>query len=119
MGRSISVKIGQTEFKSKKAAVDYFMDLREAMKESGPLKDGKMFDELHDLYLRYCEATDFALNGKVVQAFSVDYEPRKNGDTWAAYLCYWVHFSEKQKWTFSIDKAVTAVVKAGNIAEQQ
>jgi hypothetical protein len=36
MGRSIPVKIGQKEFKSKKAAVSYFMDQREAVKEKGP-----------------------------------------------------------------------------------
>jgi hypothetical protein len=32
MGRSIPVKIGKKEFKTKKAAVDYFMDQREAVK---------------------------------------------------------------------------------------
>ncbi|EPP4622851.1 hypothetical protein ACUSMK_004265 [Escherichia albertii] len=38
MRRSVSVKIGQKEFKSQKAAVGYFMDQREAVKAVGPLK---------------------------------------------------------------------------------
>ena len=118
MGRSVPARISGQEFASKKAAISYFMDQREAVKETGPLTDGELFHELHDLYQRYCEATEFALNGKVIQAFSVDYEPRKNDQTWASHLCYWVHFSEKQKLTFSIDKAVTAIVKAGNGREQ-
>ncbi|HIE9359069.1 TPA: hypothetical protein ACXRUV_004714 [Klebsiella quasipneumoniae subsp. similipneumoniae] len=54
MGRSIQVKIGQKEFKTKKAAVDYFMDQREEVKAVGPLKEGELFDGLRALYLRYC-----------------------------------------------------------------
>ncbi|EDI0784881.1 hypothetical protein CC851_23540 [Salmonella enterica subsp. enterica serovar Kasenyi] len=41
MGRSVPVKIGQKEFKSRKAAVDHFMDQREAVKAVGPLKEGE------------------------------------------------------------------------------
>jgi hypothetical protein len=59
MGRSIPVKIGKKEFKTKKAAVDYFMDQREAVKAVGPLKEGELFDGLRVLYLRYCEITDY------------------------------------------------------------
>ncbi|VEB92776.1 Uncharacterised protein [Citrobacter koseri] len=34
---------------------------------------------LRELYLRYCEVTSFDLNGRIIYAFSVDYEPRQNG----------------------------------------
>ncbi|WP_242450426.1 hypothetical protein [Enterobacter cancerogenus] len=40
MGRSVKVNIGERQFASKKAAVTYFMDQREAVKETGPLKEG-------------------------------------------------------------------------------
>ncbi|MBI6139903.1 hypothetical protein JEQ04_18830 [Serratia plymuthica] len=112
MGRSKPVKIGQKEFKSKKAAVDYFMDQREAVKTVGPLKEGELFDELRDLYLRYCKATRFDLNGRVIYAFSVDYEPRQNGQAWASHLCYWVHFSPKDQLSFSVREAVDEITKA-------
>jgi hypothetical protein len=79
MGRSVKVKIGGREFASKKAAVDYFMDQREAVKGSGPLREGQFFDELLELYTRYCEVTNWELSNRVIYAFSVDYEPRKNG----------------------------------------
>lgn len=113
MGRSIQVKIGQKEFKSKKAAVSHFMDQREAVKEKGPLKEGHFFDELKALYLNYCSACEsWGLNGRTITSFTVDLEPRQNGQTWASHLCYWVHFSEKQARPFSIREAVDEIVKA-------
>lgn|GEM_PF-826376 len=118
MGRSIPVKIGQKEFKSKKAAVDYFMDQREAVKAVGPLKDGKLFDELRDLYLRYCEITDHRLGNREVYSFSVNYETRHTDQNYGAYLCYWVHFSPKDTdgLSFSVREAVNEIAKAA--AEQ-
>lgn len=53
--------IGQKEFKSQKAGVNHFMDQREAVKTAGPFKKGELFDELRDLYLRYCEIADLFL----------------------------------------------------------
>lgn len=117
MGRSIPVKIGQKEFKSKKAAVDYFMDQREAVKEAGPVREGNFFYELRELYTRFCEITNWDLSSRVIYAFSVDYEPRKNGQTWASYLCYWVQFSPKEKLSFSVKEAVDEIAKAA--AEQR
>lgn len=119
MGRGIPVNIGQLTFASKKAAVRHFMDQRDEVREWGPLTGGSLFDELKTLHLRYCECTPgWALNGRVITAFSVDYEPRQNGQTWASRLCYWVHFSEKQKRPFSVREAVDEIVKA-TAAEQQ
>lgn len=46
MGRSITVKIGQKEFKSKKAAVSHFMDQCGAVKEFGPIRKGDLFEDL-------------------------------------------------------------------------
>jgi len=111
MGRASEVTIGDLTFSSKKAAEDHFMDFREKVKAGGPLTVGELFTQLSDLYLRYCAATRFKLNGRVITAFSVDYEPRKNGQTWATHLCYWVHFSAKQKLSFSVPKAIDAIVK--------
>lgn len=117
MGRSVKVKIGGREFASKKAAVDYFMDQREAVKGSGPLREGQFFDELLELYTRYCEVTNWELSNRVIYAFSVDYEPRKNGQIWASHLCYWVQFSPKDKLSFSVREAVDEIAKAA--AEQR
>ncbi|ECZ6324421.1 hypothetical protein C5G84_02140 [Salmonella enterica] len=116
MGRSTKVVINGREFPSKKAAVGHFMDKRETVKEAGPLKEGELFDELRELYLRYCEVTSFDLNGRIIYAFSVDYEPRQNGQTWASHLCYWVHFSPKQSLSFSVREAVDEIAKTA--AEQ-
>ena len=118
MARSRPVKIGQKEFKSKKAAVDYFMDQREAVKTVGPLKEGELFDELRDLYLRYCEITDHRLGNRGVYAFSVNYETRHTDQNYGTYLCYWVHFSPKDTdgLSFSVKQAVDAIARAA--AEQ-
>lgn len=116
MGHSIPVKIGQKEFKSKKAAVDYFMVLREAVKAVSPLKEGELFDELRDLYLRYCEITDYPLGNREIYAFSVDYETRHTNQNYGTYLCYWVQFSPKDRLSFSVKVAVDEIAKAA--AEQ-
>ncbi|EEZ4481630.1 TPA: hypothetical protein ACYZ9D_004428 [Escherichia coli] len=111
MGRSVSVTIGQTKFKSKKAAVEYFMDQREAVKIAGPLKKGELFDELRDLYLRYCEITEHSLGNREIYAFSVNYETRHTDQNYGTYLCYWVHFSPKDTdgVSFSVKQAVDAI----------
>ncbi|EOG8104235.1 hypothetical protein ACLIUO_004600 [Enterobacter ludwigii] len=112
MGRSVPVKIGQKEFKSKKAAVSYFMDQREVVKEKGPLKEGPFFEELKALYLNYFDCCEsWGLNGRIITSFTVDLEPRQNGQTWASHLCYWVHFSEKQARPFSVREAVEEIAR--------
>lgn len=111
MRRSVSLKIGQKEFKSQKAAVGYFMDQREAVKAVGPLKKGELFDELRDLYLRYCEIEDYSLGNREIYAFSVNYETRHTDQNYGTYLCYWVHFSPKDTdgLSFSVRRAVRAI----------
>ncbi|EMY3602070.1 hypothetical protein AAIP79_004444 [Klebsiella aerogenes] len=112
MGRSIPVKIGQKEFKSKTAAVAYFMDQREAVKESGPIRDGQLFEELRVLYTRYCELTKWDLSNREIYAFSVDYEPRHTDQNYGSYLCYRVQFSPKDRLSFSLPDAVDVIAKA-------
>ncbi|WP_171455147.1 hypothetical protein [Serratia marcescens] len=118
MGRSTPVMIGQKEFKSKTAAVSYFMEQREAVKAVSPLKEGELFDELRDLYLRYCKITDYPLGNREVYAFSVNYETRHTNQNYGTYLCYWVHFSPKDTdgLSFSVKQAVDAIASAA--AEQ-
>jgi hypothetical protein len=112
MGRAVKVNIGDRQFASKKAAVSYFMDQREAVKEKGPLKEGDFFEELKALYLNYCERCEnWGLNGRTITSFTVDFESRQNGQSWASHLCYWVNFSEKQARPFSIREAVDVIAK--------
>jgi len=119
MGRSIPVKIGQKEFKSKKAAVSYFMAQREAVKENGPLKEGSFIEELKALYLNYCDCCEsWGLNGRTITSFTVDLEPRQNGLTWASHLCYWVYFSQKQARPISVREAVDEISKSA-VAQQR
>lgn len=109
--------IGERQFASKKTAVSYFMDQREAVKEKRPLKESSFFEELKALYLNYSNSCEsWGLNGRTITCFTVDFEPRQNGQTWASHLCYWVHFSEKQARPFSVREAMDEIVKAA--AEQ-
>ena len=112
MGRSIPVKIGGREFKSKKAAVDHFMNQREAVKKSGLVRDGQLFEELTELYTRYYELTEWDVSSREIYAFSVDYEPRHTNQNYGSHLCYWVQFSPEQKWSFSVSEAVDEIAKA-------
>lgn len=117
MGRSIPVKIGERQFASKDAAKRYFMDQRETVKKSGPLREGLLFDELKTLYLRYCEITDYPLGNREIYAFSVDYETRHTNQNYGTHLCYWVQFSPKDRLSFSVREAVDEIAKAA--AEQR
>ncbi|KKF38616.1 hypothetical protein SJZ84_20585 [Hafnia paralvei] len=113
MGRPIPVKIGEIQFSSKTTAKRYFMDQREAVKEKGSLKEGNFFEVLKALYLNYCDCCEsWGLNGRTITSFTVDFEPRQNGQTWASHLCNWVHFSEKQARPFSVREAVDEIAKA-------
>lgn len=72
MGRSTKVIIKGREFASKKAAVGYFMNRRDEVKASGPVTQGAFFDELKDLYSRYCcVSPGWGLNGRNIIAFVV------------------------------------------------
>ncbi|WP_105699957.1 hypothetical protein [Cronobacter dublinensis] len=117
MGRSIPVRIGGREFKSKKAAVDHFMSQREAVKKSGIVRDGQLFEDLTELYTRYCELTKWELSNREIYAFSVDYEPRHTNQNYGSQLCYWVQFSPEQKWSFSVPKAVDEIAKASSAGQ--
>ncbi|ENZ5952290.1 hypothetical protein ACGXZQ_004180 [Escherichia albertii] len=46
MGRSVPVKIGQKVFKSKKAAVSYYMEQRPDVKAVRGISEGSYFEEL-------------------------------------------------------------------------
>ncbi|MBC3214765.1 MULTISPECIES: hypothetical protein [Serratia] len=116
MGRSVKVEISGREFPSKKAAVDYFMDQREAVKGSGPIREGHLFEDLRELYTRYCELTKWELGNREIYAFSVDYDPRHTDQNYGSYLCYWVQFSPKDRLSFSVREAVDEIAKTA--AEQ-
>lgn len=100
---------GQT-FSSTADAERHFQDKRPEVKKSGPIAEGELFDQLVEVYSRYCRASPgWELNGREVTAFSVDYELRKNGSEYAQHLCYRVHFSNKEVRPFSIPKALKAI----------
>ncbi|QCJ72215.1 hypothetical protein MNY66_16450 (plasmid) [Moellerella wisconsensis] len=115
MGRAVQVKFGRQEYPSKKAAIRHFMVHRESVKEWGTISEGTLFDDLKELYLSYCEADEsWEYDGREITEFSVDHEPRQNGDTWASHLCYWVHFSITDKIPFSFRLAVENIVKSSS-----
>lgn len=112
MGHSIKVIIKGREFASKKAAESYFMSRCDEVKASGPVTQGVFFDQLKDLYSRYCcVSPGWELNGRNIVAFVVDYELRQNG-RYAQRLCYKVRFSNQELRPFSVKKAINAVVDA-------
>lgn len=110
MVRARTLTIAGVEFDSLTRAESHFQDRRCEVKETGPLTQGELFGQLVDLYTRYCAASPgWELNGREITAFSVDYELRKNGESWAQYLCYKVHFSNKEVRPFSVPKALRAI----------
>ncbi len=91
---------------------------RETVKQAGLLREGAFFEELRELYTRYCDATGWDLSNRVIYAFSVDYEPRQNSDKWSNHPCYFVQFSPKDKLAFSVREAVDEIAKAAATENQ-
>lgn len=110
MGRAKMLTIAGRDFSSTADAESYFQNKRPDIKDSGPISEGEFFEQLTEVYTRYCAASQgWELNGREIKAFSVDYELRKNGGGYAQHLCFRVHFSNKEIRPFSIPKALKAI----------
>ena len=110
MGRARTLTIAGQDFNSMAEAESHFQDKRPEVKASGPVSDGELFNQLSEVYTRYCAASPgWELNGREITAFSVDYELRKNRSSYAQHLCYRVHFSNKEVRPFSVPKALKAI----------
>ncbi|MDX5628409.1 MULTISPECIES: hypothetical protein [unclassified Brenneria] len=119
MARSIPVKIGQQSFTSKTEAVNHFMDKRGDVKVVETISDGDFFEELKELFVRYCDSCPgWELNGRLVKHFTVKHEPRCVNGRWVSHPCYKVQLSNGELRPFSVDKAITAIVKATADVEQ-
>ncbi len=118
MTRPPLLKIRQLEFTSITKATNHFMDQREKVNAEGPVTAGDLFEELKELYARYCEVSPgWELNGRNIVAFIVDYELRQNV-RYAQHLCFKVVFSNKEVRPFSVKEAVKAIVKTSAEAGQ-
>lgn len=110
MGKSNPVVIAGKSYPSQKAANDFFNEPRKNLLASAPIKFGELFDALKDLYEQYCNnSPGYELNGRLIIAFSVEYETRHNDGVWASYPCYKVHFSNKEVRPFSVKKAIRSI----------
>lgn len=115
MTRGNIVKIGDLTFSTQKAAVEHFMDQREEVKATGTITGGALFHQLTDLYTRYCNCSPgYELNGRHIVGFEVDYELRDNG-RYVQRLCYKVKFSNQELRPFSVNKAVSSIIKAESV----
>lgn len=86
-------------------------NIRSVVNPNRIVQDGEKLPFLcggcEDLFSRYCEKSPgWELNGRLITAFLVDFEPRKNNGVWASYPCYKVHFSNNETRPFSIKKAL-------------
>ncbi|MCB8430022.1 hypothetical protein KGG53_27785 [Klebsiella pneumoniae] len=119
MGRSVPVKIGEKVYKSKTAAISYYMNQRKDVKAAGIISEGDYFDKLKDLFTLYCDSCPgWELNGRLIKHFTVQNEPRFTNGRWVSHPCYKVQLSNGELRPFSVEKAIDAIVKAA-AADQQ
>lgn len=110
MSKAKPVTIAGKYFAKQGDAIDYFKNQKEELLPAGPIKTGELFEALTDVYTRYCDnSPGYGLNGRLITAFSVDYEKRKFGDEWTTNACYKAHFSNAEIRPFSIAKAVKSI----------
>ncbi|MGR5363257.1 hypothetical protein ACPV54_20515 [Vibrio mediterranei] len=101
------VTLHNRTFSSKASANEHYMQLRDSI--DGRIEDGDLFEELKDLYERYCEATDWNIHGRQITHFVVGYELRFTAGQYVQHKCYKVCFSNKELRPFSIKKALSAI----------
>ena len=112
MGRAKQVLISGKVFEKQGDALAFFKERKKELLPGSQITSGELYDALYDVYVRYCNnSPGYELNGRLIIAFSVNYERRKNGDTWATHPCYKVHFSNDEVRPFSIDKAVKSIAQ--------
>ena len=110
MSRAKPVTIAGKHYPKQKDAIDYFKKQKQELLPAGPITSGELFEALKDVYTRYCDnSPGYELKGRVITAFSVDYETRKFGDQWMTNACYKAHFSNAEIRPFSIGEAVKSL----------
>ncbi|MBY6260062.1 hypothetical protein K3G69_26670 [Phytobacter diazotrophicus] len=89
----------------------WLMAQRDAVETQGGVSQGPLFDQLKDLFLRYCQATDWPLKGDKVTHFTVGYEHRGSGDAGGSTKCFFVHFDNDDEGdSFSVPTALKSVL---------
>ncbi|CAH8192552.1 MULTISPECIES: hypothetical protein [Vibrio] len=101
------VTLHNKTFRSKKSANEHYMNLRDSI--TGAIEDGELFEELKELYIKYCDATKWNNEGRIIKNFIVGYEPRVFSGKYVQYKCYKVNFSNNETRPFSIQKALNAI----------
>lgn len=86
---------------------------RPDVKAVGIISDGDYFEELKELFTIYCDSCPgWELNGRLINHFTVQNEPRCINGSWVSHPCYKVQLSNCELRTFSVEKAINDIVKA-------
>ena len=113
MGKAKPITIAGTCYKTKGEASAFFKDQKSNLSANGEIESGDLFDALKELFERYCgNEKGWELNGRLVVSFIVENEKRFVDETWVTTACYKVHLSNGEVRPFSIDKALTSLVKS-------
>lgn len=104
-----SLSILDRSFISQKAAEEFFYQIRDAnIASSGDIASGADFDVLRELYVKYCEYTNWAMPAEPV-AFYARNIGRGSGAHGGTTQGFVVKFSDGKEKEFSAKKAVKAI----------
>ncbi|MFE4111293.1 hypothetical protein [Kosakonia sp. YIM B13611] len=106
------ITLAGVHYPRKGDAERWLLAQRDAVETLGGVSEGPLFEQLKDLFLRYCQATDWPLKGDRVTHFTVGYEHRGKGDAGGSTKCFFVHFDNNDKGdSFSVEKALKNVLR--------
>lgn len=106
-----SISILNKSFPSQKAANEFFYQLRDAsIATTGDITIGSDFDVLRELYVKYCEYTDWPMPAEPI-AFYARNIGRGTGGQGGTTQGFVVKFSDGSEQEFSARRAVTAIAK--------
>lgn len=103
------LSIHDRSFPSQKAAEEFFYKIRDALITKGlDITNGADFDVLRELYVKYCECTNWAMPGEPV-AFYARNIGRGVGGLGGTTQGFVVKFSQGAEQEFSARKAIKAI----------
>lgn len=104
-----SIFILDKSFPSQKAANEFFYQIRDAnIAKKGDITFGSEFDVLRELYVKYCEYTDWPMPAEPT-AFYARNIGRGTGSQGGTTQGFVVKFSNGSEQEFSARKAVSAI----------
>ncbi len=113
MPMSKKLTVNGKEFKSQKEAKDFFSAIRKKYCTEEDIVDSDDFDMLNDLYVRYCQVTDYKMKGKPRSFYVKNIVRCYDNRHYSTTRGFAVKFDNGSEEEFSVDTAIQKISNQG------